>query len=586
MSNNNREPIEWIEIDLDFCNLIYGNLPCTASLSSETPAKCFNTFFTCQDKENYDKGVLTYKLVSPRSNYPKGETTFPCLRSVSVVSASANVAGSDDELFPLGKRGKVTAKFDDFPYHDRFSDKYQSERVTGSSQFDGVGYNPAKFGTFWSRLRARNPNYANRPMRYKTGYIENGVLVTVTTRHYILTEIKRDTTSNTTTVEGKDILKIADNDRAVVPLPSRGQLTIDLNDNELATFALNPEGIGEEYDEEGFAAIGGELVSFTRSGDDVTLTGRGLNRTEARSHSIDDAFQQTFSPRNRLIHEVVNDLLVLAGVSTDFIPFLEWKKEVVTWAPQVKINADIMKPEGVSDLIGELAVLGVTIWWDDVDQKIKLLVNHPVDKETVKKISDRNNIIKSSQEDRDKDRLTEVIFNTVQRDPSNGVSENNFHRAAYIIDATSKLPNAFGDKKIREIFCRWLNDGDAASPRILSLRLLNRFKVQPERYHLSLDYRDDINIAEVVELTSEEVTTPTGIPEPQLAQVIKREDAEPGHIVDVTLQRFQFDLRYAYFTENSRPVYNDSTDAQKERGGYWVDASEIFSDGGDSYRFA
>ena len=169
MSNSNREPVEWIEIDLDYCNLTFGTAPCTAALSSNTDRKCFNTFHTCKDKENYDKGTLTYKLVQPRSNYPKGETTFPCLISVTGKSATANIAGSDDSLYPLGSRGTITAEFFDFPYHDRFMDKYQSERVSGAAQFDAVGYDPKAFGTFWSKLRARNPNYANRPMRHCDG---------------------------------------------------------------------------------------------------------------------------------------------------------------------------------------------------------------------------------------------------------------------------------------------------------------------------------------------------------------------------------------------------------------------------------
>lgn len=585
MSNNKREPFEWIEIDLDFCNLTFGNAPCTAALGSNVPAKCFNTFHTCEDQENYDKGTLTYKLVMPRSNYPKGATTFPCLMSVSSRSATANIAGSDDELYPLGRRGTITAQIYDFPYHDRFMDKYQSERISGSAQFSGVGYDPKAFGTFISKLRARNPNYANRPMRHCTGYLDGGVLVTETTRHFILTELTRDTSNNTATIQGKDILKLADNDRAVAPLPSRGQLTVDIDDTELASFDLNPAGIGTEYDASGFAAIGSELVSFTRSGDTVTITERGLNGTDASSHSIDDTFQQTFSVRRNRVDSVVRDLLVLAGVDLSFIPFTDWQAEVSRWAPTLGLTADIMKPEGVSKLIGELAVLGITIWWDDVDQEIKLLINHPVDLDAIKAITDTANVIESSLEDRDKDRLTEVAFNLVQRDPSGGVSEDNFLRSQYIIDGESKLAVSYGDTRIKEIFCRWLNHGDLASARILSIRLLNRFKALPVRYEVTVDYRDDVAIADVVSLTSDVITSPTGIPEEQLTQVIKREDIEAGHKLRMTLQRFQFDQRYAYFTENTRPVYTSSTDAQKERGAYWVGVTELFGDGGDAYRF-
>jgi hypothetical protein len=356
--------------------------------------------------------------VQPRSDYPKGATTFPCLIDTSGRSAQANIAGSDDQLYALGKRAVITATFDDFPYHDRFMDKYQSERLSGAAQLSGVGYDPRQQGTFWTKFKARNPNYAGRPMREITGFINDGVLTVDTVRHFIITEIKGPDTNGRVTVEGKDVLKLADDDRALAPLPSRGKITEDIDDTGGATVALNPAGIGSEYSASGFAAIGSELVRFTRSGDNVTITQRGVSGTSASAHSVDDTFQETFSPRLEQIHVVIRDLLLLANVDPSFIPFADWTAEVNKWATNLFLTADIMKPTGVSKLIGELAVLGLTIWWDEIDQEIKLLVNHPVDTLDIKPINDRNNIIMANQEDRSKDRLTEVLFNTVQIDPS------------------------------------------------------------------------------------------------------------------------------------------------------------------------
>ena len=586
MSNNNREPVEWIEIDLDYCNLTFGSSPCTAALSSNVDRKCFNTFHTCKDQANFDKGTITYKLVQARSNYPKGETTFPCLTSVSLKSATANIAGADDEMYSLGKRGTVEASFVDFPYHDRFCDKYQSERVSGAAQFSGAGYDPKAYGTFWSRLRARNPNYSGRPMRHCTGFIENGILLTDTVRHFIMTELTRDISGGTATIKGKDILKLADDDRAVAPHRSRGKLTIDIDEEFTGSFDLNPATVGDEYSQSGFAAIGSEIVSFTRSGDTITIVNRGVSGTEAGSHSIDDAFQETFSPRLQRVDSVIYDLLILAGVDPAFIPYSDWQSECGRWASSITLTADIMKPTGVAKLIGELAILGVTIWWDDVDQEIKLKVNRPVDTDVVKDITDTSNIISSNVEDRDKDRITQVIFNYVQIDPSAGTDDSNFARGELIIAAAESSDLSFGDTKIKEINCRWFNHGYTPSARIASKRILNRFKVQPERYYIELDYRDDLAIAEVVQLTDDNITSDTGIPEPQLMQVIKREDLQSGHKVAATLQKFQFNERYAFFTENTRPVYTSSSDAQKARGAYWVGASEIFSDGTTAYKFA
>ena len=188
--------------------------------------------------------------------------------------------------------------------------------------------------------------------------------------------------------------------------------------------------------------------------------------------------------------------------------------------------------------------------------------------------------------DRTDDRITEVVFNTVQIDPTRGLSDTNFSRGDVIVSALEKLPEAFGDTKIKKINCRWLNHGDDANVRILSLRLLDRFRLAPVRYMVTVDYRDDLSIADVVELRSRIVSSDTGELQTQLAQVIMREDEKEGNTVKLTLQKFSFDKRYAFITENTRPTYTLSSDAQKARGAYFVDENTlIFGDNGEPYRF-
>lgn len=581
------EPITIIEIDLDFCDLTFGTSPCTAALSGSVPKKCFNTFYTCKDQQNYSKGSLTYRFIEPTSSYPKIGTVFPCLKSVSGSSAMANIAGADSKLYGLGKRATVTATFSDFPYGDKFMDNYQSERISGAAQFSAVGYIPKEYGTFWSKLKARNPNYAGRPMRKITGVIRDGALIIEKTRHFIITEIKGPGTNGIVTIEGKDILKLADDDRALAPSPSRGKISADIADSGTPSFDLLPSGIGDEYPASGFAAVGSELMSYTRSGDTITITERALSGTQISSHSINDTFQDSFSIRNQQIHVTIRDLLRdYAGVDPSFIPFSDWADEVGIWAPSLVLTADIMKPEGVSKLIGELAVLGVTIWWDEVAQEIKLKINAPVDLQSIVSLTDRNNIIAASEEDRAEDRLTEVLFNTVQIDPSKGVNEDNFLRGDLFVSTLEKTDNAFGDTKVKTINCRWVNHGDYASIRILALRLLARFKLAPWRYVIDVDYRDDLGIADVVSLNSYIATDDTGELQPQLAQVIMREDKVEGSTVTLRLQKFQFDQRYGYITENTRPLYTASIDAQKDRGAYFVNGTTLlFGDGTGPYLF-
>lgn len=582
-----REPFESIEIDLDYCTRTFGVAPCTAALGGMVLRKCFNTFYTCKDLANYNKGVLTYRFVQPLPDYPKGATTFPFLVSTSGSSATVNIAGSDDRLESLGERGTLSATFTDHPYHDRYTDKYASDRVSGAAQIDEPGYPPSDRGTFWTKFKARNPNYAGRPMRKITGYIQGGVVTVLTTRHFVISEMVGPSDDGRVEVKGKDILYLADNDKAVCPQASRGILLTAVTAAVGQTFTLNPAGIGSEYAASGFGVIGSELVGFTRAGDVITLTARGVSGTVAAVHGINDAFQQSYSPRRVRVDLAIYDLLVnYAGVNPAFIPVATWAAEISRWAPTLFVTTDILKPEGVNKLIGELAVLGLSIWWDDVTQLIGLKVNRPPDTDTVKSVSDNRNIVAISQEDRDADRLTEVIFYTVVADPTKSATDaTNFLRGTLIINADAKSPLAFGDTKIKTIHCRWLNHGDDALTKIMSRRLLNRFAKQPVQYMITLDIDDDVSLTDVLSVQSRVVADDTGAGRVELMQVISREDTRQGHQFKIACQSFAFNQRYGYITENSRPVYTSSSTAQKNRGMYFCGPSLAFADGLGAYRF-
>jgi hypothetical protein len=583
----NIEPFDQIEIDIDYCSRTFGVAPCTAALGGVVTRKCFNTFATCKDIPNFNKTFITYKFFTPTPSYPKSGTVFPYLVSVSGASATVNIAGSDDRMDALGTRGTVSARFTDHPYHDRFMDKYANERVTGAAVLGGVGYNPVDKGTFWTKFKARNPNYAGRPMRRVSGYILNGVITILSTRHFVISEIIGPGDDGSVEIKGKDILFLADNDKAVAPKTSQGILLSAVTAAVGQAFTLNPAGIGSEYAASGFGTIGSELVAFTRSGDVVTLTERGVNGTVAAVHGINDAFQQSYSPRRVRIDIAIADLLInYAGINPAFISNAVWAAEVSRWAPTLTVTTDILKPEGVSRLIGELAVLGISIWWDDVTQKIGLKINRPPDTDVVKSMSDRNNILAISQEDRDEDRLTEVVFYTRVINPTQSTTdEKNYYAGAKLIDVNAKSPNSYGDTKIKTIHCRWLNHGDDALVKIMSKRLLNRFNKQPVQYEITVDIEDDTELTEVISATSTVITDDDGGGRSQLMQIIKREEVINGHSVKLTAQSFAFNQRYGYITDNARPTYSASSAAQKNRGAYMVGPGLVFGDFLGAYRF-
>lgn len=578
----NIEPVQIVEIDIDYCTLSYGTGACDAVLGTTGVRKCFNTFATCQSKLNFDKGVKTIKFITPTASVPKGDVYFPALKSVSAFSSSVNISGTNPKLGALGKRGKVTVQLQDFAYHDRYLDKYQAGRVDGTAQTDEGGYDPADRGSFITKLKSRFPYYAGRPLRVIDGYVDGGVLTVTQTRHFIMTEVVGPDGNGGVTIEAKDVLTLAEKKSATAPVASKGELELDITTG-LLSFNLLPAGIGADYPTSGYAVIGSEVVSYTRSSDEITLTGRGLYRTQEDGHSSGDTFQEAIVYEDSLLSEVMEDLLSnYTDIPSAYLPTTDWQTEAERWSGTLLLNTVITEPTAVAKLLGELAVLGASIWWDDVDQEIKLKITQPIDVfESPYPITDVANIKKVSQEDRDEERLTQIHFYSVQSDPTDSATDkSNYDRIRVTVDTEAEQDNSYDDVRIREIFCRWLNVGRDAAVRIRSLRLLQRFNTAPKVIKATLDIKDiDVSLASVIEVTSRVITDDTGKPVPTLFEVIQRTETIAGHEVEVLAQEYLYLGKYGFVMENTANSYDSATELEKDTGCYISDAAGvIFTD--------
>lgn len=579
----NIEPVQIVEIDIDYCTLSYGTGACTAVLGTTGVRKCFNTFATCQAKAAFNKGTKTIRFITPTASVPKGNTVyFPALTSVSAFSTSVNINGFNPKYGALGKRAKVTVNLKDFAYHDRYMDKYQSERVDGTAQTDEGGYDPATRGSFFTKFKSRFPFYSGRPMRVIDGYVDNGVFTTLQTRHFIITEMKGPNDNGNVTIEAKDVLTLAEKKSAIAPKISSGDISRDLLIAD-STTVLTPAGIGSNYPTSGYARIGDEIVAYTRSGDDITLTLRGLYNTEVQDHKEGDTFQEVIVYENAAINEVLEDLLTnYTDIDPSYFPTTDWADEIARWNSTLDLNAVIAEPTAVAELIGELAILGVSIWWDDVDQKIKLKAAKPIDPDTVVlAIDDDKNIKSITQEDQDQDRITQLHFYTVQSNPTEGVKDKgNYDRITITIDAEAEQENSYNDTRIKEIFCRWLNAGADAAVRIRSQRYLFRFNTSPKLFKIKLDAKDiDIGLADVLDVSSRVITDETGKPIPTKLEIIQKSEPTAGHEVDLIAQAYYYEGKFGYIMLNTANGYDTATDDEKAYGCYLADeAGVVFTD--------
>lgn len=575
--------VQIVEIDLDTCGRTFGVGACGATLNPANKSKCFNTFPTCSFKQAFQKQSRTLRFIEPSYAVKSGDY-IPCLKSVGGYEQIVNIAGYAANIGSLGSRASVQVNLVDFADRGVLTDKYWSERMSGAAQFGGAGYDPMDAGTFFGKLKAQNINYSGRPLRViQAHYDDAGQLVNDKVRSYVMAEWKGPDSNGSVTIVAKDILSLSDNEKALCPAPSRGRLLNDI-DAVQTNARLSPSGIGNaEYPSSGRATIGNEIVTFTRTGDNLTLT-RGLQRTQATNHSANDAVQIAFHINRQRADVTIRNLLRdYANIPASWIDFANWQAEFNKWGAGMYLSATICKPENVSKLIGEINQLGITIWWDEVAQLIKLKLNHPPE-EPPKEWSDRNNIISIEQEDNDDERATRVSLWSVQIDPTKGVSPDNFLRNYLNVFVDGESPDFYNESKTHTILTRWINHGDDASAKIITGRLLNRYKIAPITYKVLIDAKDDPSLTDVISLDSYIAADETGRSFKRLTQVFYRKDERNGSTVTARLQRFQFDSQYGVITENNRPRYNQSTEAQKDKGTYIVGPSLVFADGRPAYQ--
>lgn len=578
-----REIITVVEIDIDTCTRTFGTSPCLAALGADTPHKCFNTFHTCSFKSAYERSTKTLKFIGNGYNVVGG-VFIPALESVGGYEQEINIAGYTPDIGGLGQRASVSVKFADFATRDVETDKYFAERISGAAQFSDIGYDPLTQGSFWQKFRARNPNFAGRDLRVIQGhYDDTGAIVYDKVRAYVMSDFEGPDTSGKYTIKAKDILSLADNKNAQAPKTNRGRLNADITASA-TTAVLTPVGIGvAEYPLEGLAVIGSELVSFTRAGNTLTIA-RGRKGTDAAAHSAGDSVQVCYNVVNQRADVVIRDLLEnYAGVDPSYIPTSEWGAEFDRWGSKLILNATICKPTGVTTLLSEINQLGITLWWDELQQKIRLRLNHPSET-TPQTFSDAGNNMSITRVDNDDERATRIAFWSVQIDPTKDLNKENFLRGYYAIFVDGESPNSYGKETTQTIYTRWLNQGNDAAIKIIAGRLLNRYKTAPVTYEVVVDAKDDISLADVVYLESYANTDVTGLPVPSLTQVYYRSDERSGSTVKLKLQAFQFAANYGVITENTRPVYGSSTQAQKDKGTYIVGPSLVFSDGRAAYQ--
>lgn len=459
--------LTFIEIDIPVCSLAYGVSPCTAEIGETGSRKCFNTLATCQDRANFTETTVTLRFaVGTDYLEESGIEAIPVIEKVDLSPAIVSL-GED-----LGQRASLSVKFNDTPWSDTGPgfDPYVSERP----------YDPFKQGSFWAKFRARQPYLRGRNLRWIVGLLGQS-LEEMETRHFIVESTNGPDDTGEFEIIAKDILKLADGDRAQAPKVSKGYVSSGIT-NSATSLTLAPTGIGATYPASGLLALGNnEVVSFTRSGDTVTLTARGLNGTTAVAHPAQDEVQVVLQYTSQRPSTIIRDLLVnYADVPSSYIDLTAWETEAQAFNSRL-YTAIIGVPTSVNKLISELIQqAGLVVWWDDVAQAVRFQVLRqiPTDAE---RFDDYNTLGKLQIEDQPNRRISEVWTHYSQINPLGGQDDPvNYRSKEVLIDLDAK--SDYGSAAIKKIYSRWIPAGGRSAAARINTILLGRFRDPPRRF--------------------------------------------------------------------------------------------------------
>lgn len=549
-----RRPFAVAEIDLDYCSLTYGVSPCAAALGVTGAVHCYNTRATCQDSASYTRTTKTYRFCSNVADMARELDALPFLDSVSINPTKLQIGAG------LGERGSVTVQLRDGKHSDDGIDKYVNERQglrgLGALKLEDGGFllledggllllegdrvesattpgpDPLTQGTYFGRALARNPYYLGRTLRVLTGYLVEGAngaweydADNFQTRTYFLEKISGPDPSGRVTIVAKDILKLADDERAQAPRPAKGRLATLITAAEAVPFSrdLLPAGIGDAwYGASGKIRVNGEVFTFTRSADTVTFTARAQNFTTAAAHAADDAVQECLVFSSQRAHQIVYTLLTeYAGIDTSYIPLTDWADEDATYNIR-QYNAVIAEPTGVNQLIGEICQQGPSyVWWDDVAAQIIYRTLRPASSAALELTDDDSFVAGSVQvQDRLEQRASECWVYFGQRDPTEPVDKRSNYAATHVLVGDGETVNKYNQPRVKEIFARFLTSSARTFASEIAESVIQRYDEVPKQLDFTILPKDDVETGDLFNATTRLIQGSDGSEQSAVFQVL------------------------------------------------------------------
>lgn len=505
--------LQYAGIVLKKCSRVYGSAPCTAAIGVTGDFKCYNSPRTCQDPENYF-GVEEQEIVWAVStaDLPLSIDADPRITSTTIRPQKLDPGES------LGVRESGTITLKDSRHNDVKFDNYISTR----------GFNTYNRGTYWSKFFARWGNIQGVEFFTIFGSPDQSI-DDMERRHYIVEDSTGPDTNGNYSITFKDVIKFADDDKAQAPLPSNGKLLAAIT-NTATSLTLTPAGIGNlEYPASGVASMGDEKVTFTRSGDVITLTGRGLSGSEQEAHDDGETFQLALTFTAQTPAEIFNTLLSYTDTPSEYYDFDNWQTEVNEYIGRL-YSAEIMQPTPIKTLVNELIREAGLIIYTDLRAK-KIAVKALRQFIPTLTINDDfmlpGSIASKPQYEK---RVSQVWTYYGKRNPLESQDKKDNYRAT-LASPTSNAVVALENspQAIKEIYSRYITTDNQPAADAINKTILARYETAPRLISLKIPPTITPREGQAVSLQSRIFNDAQGSPaDPFLAQIMQVE-RQPDH---------------------------------------------------------
>ncbi len=522
------EQVTVLELDLDKCDNIYSIAPCTASLAAGL--ECYNSWKTCQDKPNYVKTTKIWSFCTAGADIPSGEQIRPYIKKIDFAPTQIDLEKG------LAPRGMVTITLADEPDRDIEADPYAATRSS------------APQGSFWTRLLARNHNYAGRFARIRRAYLtDTWDWADFVDELYIIDNIKMDGRGSVQVVL-KDPVKLTD--RVKLPAATDGALLSDIT--AVSTTLPLESGDGAQYPSSSFVRIGDEVIKYTTNASDVLggLT-RGTFGTTADTADAGDGVQICQVWESASVATVLEELANAGGIADAYLDLAGWAAEDANWlGGAFAITTCISEPTDVSNLLAEVVLQsGGYMWWSPSEQKLKFEVLAPLSPgETATLLTDEAHVIDGTVKVKNLDQLRitrDALFYDIRSAVADRKEATSYLRGRIFIDADTESANEFNDRRDHLHFSRWWTGGNDAAALAVVSRHVGYYREAPKQIDLKVDAKDaSITEGDLIDLEISQLTDVAGAPLTTRCIVLKRRDEE-GRVA-LTLRTTTFGQRYAF----------------------------------------